>query len=153
MKEKIKRWKGGSEKTSTCTELDDSEVLEVCMARRTLEMAHLAALYFTPSRRCHLHTLYQMMMDGENQCHCDEHFIKVTLPSKLLKTSLSQPCCQNINLSTLPVYSKGRGNVNLSAGTAKIGWSTGIILTPQPMFSATSLDVLTGLIPCSTFLL
>lgn len=59
--------------------------LEVSIVQRTFEMAHLAALYSTPSRCHHLHTSNQMKMDGENQCHWDERFIKVILPSKLLK--------------------------------------------------------------------
>lgn len=59
--------------------------LEVSMVQRTFEMAHLTAPYSTPSRCHHLHTSYQMKMDGENQCHWDERFIKVTLSSKLLK--------------------------------------------------------------------
>lgn len=59
--------------------------LEVSIVQRTFEMAHLTALYSTPSRCLHLHTSYQMKMDGENQCHWDERFIKVTLSSKLLK--------------------------------------------------------------------
>lgn len=59
--------------------------VEVCMVQRTFEMAHLKALYSTPRQYHHLHTSHQMKMDGENQCHWDECFIKVTLPSKLLK--------------------------------------------------------------------
>ncbi len=59
--------------------------LEVSIVQRTFEMAHLAALYSTPIRCHHLHTSNQMKMDGENQCHWDERFIKVILPSKLLK--------------------------------------------------------------------
>lgn len=41
----------------------------VSMVQRTFEMAHLTALYSTPSRCHHLHTSYQMKMDGGNQCH------------------------------------------------------------------------------------
>lgn len=59
--------------------------LEVSTVQRTFEMAHLTARCSTPSRCHHLHTSYQMKMDGGNQCHWDEHFIKVTLSSKLLK--------------------------------------------------------------------
>jgi len=58
---------------------------EVSVVQRTFEMAHLTALYSTPSRCHHLHTSRQTKMDGENQCHRDERFIKVTLSSKLLK--------------------------------------------------------------------
>lgn len=59
--------------------------LEVSTVQRTFEMAHLTALCSTPSRCHHLHTSYQMKMDGKNQCHWDERFIKVTLSFKLLK--------------------------------------------------------------------
>lgn len=38
------------------------------------------------------------------------------------KTSLSHLCCRNINLSTQSLYSRGRSNVNLSAGISMTGF-------------------------------
>lgn len=86
------------------------------MVQSTFEMAHLAALYSTPSRRHHLHTSYQMKMDGENQCHRDERFIKVTPSSKLLKPLYLISVCRNINLSTRSLYSRGGSSVDSSSG-------------------------------------
>lgn len=51
------------------------------------------------------------------------------------KTSLSHLCCQNINLSTQSLYSRGRGNVNLSAGIAMTGRPAGFQSCKQWLFS------------------
>lgn len=50
--------------------------------QRTFEMAHLAAASCTPRRRHHLHTSYEMKMDGESRRRRRRRFIKVTPSSK-----------------------------------------------------------------------
>lgn len=99
--------------------------LEVSIVQRTFEMAHLTALCSTPSRCHHLHTSYQMKMDGENQRHWDERFIKVTLSSKLLKPLYLITVVGILTYQHNLFYGRGRSAVSLSAGEAMTGWPAG----------------------------
>lgn len=73
------------------------------------------------SWRHHLHTSYRMKTDGENQCHWDKRFIKVTLSFKLLKPPYLVSVAGNINLSMLSLRSGGGSGANPSAGRSGDG--------------------------------
>lgn len=66
----------------------------VSTVQRTFEMAHLAAASCTPRCRLHchhLHTSYEMKMDGESRRRRRRRFIKVTQSSKTPQNLFSRP--------------------------------------------------------------